>query len=195
MSIIKRAGDLVYTFRFLTLLTTPFEKTKAFELGIIDAEGKRDKSVKINTAEEKSAYTPFHRLVFNIKRLMSKVPGGRSSLASYAAALYLIKEELNLSEKSLKRIVEECGFETSEFLNESSTWFLLENNSITPGLYRLKYAKVVNSTFEEVVNPKDQIRVEKGCFPVGEIFGLNIYEGVHLKTQQKIYFTIEELLG
>ena len=29
MGIIKQAGDLVYTFRFLALLVTPFEKTKA----------------------------------------------------------------------------------------------------------------------------------------------------------------------
>lgn len=195
MSIIKRAGDLVYTFRFLTLLTTPFEKTEAYKLGIIDSDGNRNKSVKINTSEEKSAYTAFHRLVFNIKRLMAKVPGGKSSLASYAAALYLIKENLNLTEKSLTKIVEKCDFETSAFLNEDSAWFLLENGAITPGTYKLKYSKVVNSTFEEIVNPKEQIRVQADCFPVGEIFGLNIYEGVHIKTQQKIYFAVEELLG
>ena len=40
MSILKRAADLVYTFRFLKLLVTPFNKTKAFELGIIDENGK-----------------------------------------------------------------------------------------------------------------------------------------------------------
>ena len=38
MGLIKRAGDLLFTFRFLTLLVTPFEKTKAFELGIIDKQ-------------------------------------------------------------------------------------------------------------------------------------------------------------
>ena len=41
MGMLSRAGDLIYTFRFLTLLTTKFEKTNAFELGIIDADGKR----------------------------------------------------------------------------------------------------------------------------------------------------------
>ena len=39
MGIISRTGDLFYAFRFLKLLVTPFEKTKAFELGIIDQEG------------------------------------------------------------------------------------------------------------------------------------------------------------
>ena len=66
------------------------EDKKAFEEGIIDADGKRIKTYKKGTEAYKEYYTPFHRLVFNVKRLMSKVPGGGSRLASYAAALYLI---------------------------------------------------------------------------------------------------------
>ena len=96
MGIIKRAGDLVYTFRFLRLLTMKFEDTEAYKRGIIDDEGKRLKSYNLDTMQERedynNFYTPFHRLVFNIKKLMAKAPGGGSKLASYAAALYLIKE-------------------------------------------------------------------------------------------------------
>ena len=69
MGIIKRAGDLVYTFRFLKLLVTSFKDTKAFELGLIDEKGKKQK--RPDSAEERDAYTPFHRLVFNIKKLCS----------------------------------------------------------------------------------------------------------------------------
>ena len=94
MGLLSRAGDLVYTFRFLKLLITPFNKTKAFELGIIDEDGVRQKSVKMDSTEKKSAFTTFHRLVFNIKKIMAKAPGGGSRLASYAAALFLIKEKL-----------------------------------------------------------------------------------------------------
>ena len=46
MGILKRAGDLVYTFRFLRLLTTSFEDTEAFKKGIIDKDGKRRKEFK-----------------------------------------------------------------------------------------------------------------------------------------------------
>ena len=46
MSILTRAGDLVYTIRFLKLLTTSFDKSKAFKLGIIDAKGKKLKNPK-----------------------------------------------------------------------------------------------------------------------------------------------------
>ena len=41
MGLIKSAADLAYTFRFLALLVTPFKKTKAYEKGIIDENGKR----------------------------------------------------------------------------------------------------------------------------------------------------------
>jgi hypothetical protein len=56
MGIIKRAGDLVYTFRFLTLLVTPFNKTKAFELGIIDANGNRNKDFSMSTIDNRNAF-------------------------------------------------------------------------------------------------------------------------------------------
>ena len=71
MSIITRTADLFYTFRFLKILTTPFEKTDAYKLGIIDNKGKRDKKVLIDNDKRKKAYTAFHRLVFNVKRLMT----------------------------------------------------------------------------------------------------------------------------
>ena len=36
-----RAIDLFVTYRFIKLLVTPFEKTEAFKLGIIDEKGAR----------------------------------------------------------------------------------------------------------------------------------------------------------
>ena len=59
-----RAIDLFVTYRFLKLLTTPFEKTEAFKLGIIDEKGNRVKkpkstqpAVELATVEQKNAYT------------------------------------------------------------------------------------------------------------------------------------------
>lgn len=194
MSIIKRAADLVYAFRFLKLLVTPFEKTKAYELGIIDKNGKRDKSVKIDDSKKKSAYTAFHRLVFNIKRLIQKVPGGSSSIASYAAALYLIKEKYELNDSTILTIVEKTGFEELDFLKESNQWFVLDDGRISPGLYKLKYDyKMINSTCEELCRVKDSIRISEGSYPVGSIFGINIYEATHILSGQKIYISTEEI--
>ena len=88
------AIDAFITFRFLKLLVTPFDKTEAYRLGIIDKRGKVLRKYKtLERIEERQAYTILHRLVFNIKKLIEKVPGGKSRVASYAAALFLIKEQ------------------------------------------------------------------------------------------------------
>jgi hypothetical protein len=94
-----RAVDLFVTYRFIKLLTTPFEKTEAFKLGIIDKDGNRIKkekstkpAVELATSEQKAAYTILHKLVFNIKKIFSKVPGLRTKVGTYAAALFLLKD-------------------------------------------------------------------------------------------------------
>ena len=75
MGIVKSAADLLYTFRFLKILVTPFNETDAFKAGIIDAEGKRRKEFELNTMDNRKAYqeyfTPFHRLVFNVKKIIN----------------------------------------------------------------------------------------------------------------------------
>lgn len=83
--------DTIYTYRFLKLLVTPFNKTKAYEFGIVDENGKRtDKD--ITTSAERDAFNLFHRLAFNMKRLLGAFPGGKSRIASYVAALALLRE-------------------------------------------------------------------------------------------------------
>lgn len=195
MGLIKQAGDLVYTFRFLTLLVTPFDKTKAYEAGIIDENGKRRKDFdkNKNSDDYRNYYTPFHRLVFNVKRLMAKVPGGGSRLASYAAALYLIKENYSVSEKKILKALSEAGIDPTDLLAEESNWFVLKNGQLSPGIYKLKHEKV----FEDIdvpVLPNDKVKVSEDSMPVGEMFGINIYEAIHVRTNKKVYVTSLELL-
>jgi len=194
MGLLKRSADLIYAFRFLKLLTTSFKDTEAYNLGIIDEKGTRDKNVKLNNPELRDAYTPFHRLVYNIKRLMSKVPGGGGKLASYAAAIYLIKEKYNLSDSTLQKALDESGYTKDDCINEQNQWFLIEGNQLAPGVYRIKNEKIVNFSFEELVNPKDKIRIKENAVPIGEVFGIDIYEATHINTNQKIYVTVGELL-
>lgn len=193
MGVLKRAGDLVYTFRFLRLLTTAFEDTQAFKLGLIDSEGKRIKSQRIDSADERDAYTPFHRLVFNIKRLIAKAPGGSSKIASYAAALFLLKEKFSIPNKQLKEALEHSGIDILDFLSEGTEWFLLEDKQLSPGVYKLRNNKVLNSTCEDIVNPFDKIRVAEDCYPVGDVFGIDIYEVTHVRTNQPVYVAVGEL--
>lgn len=192
MGILSRAGDLAYTLRFLRLLTTKFEDTTAFKLGIIDKEGKKLR--KPETSEEKSAYNSFHRLTFNLKKLLAKVPGGSSKFASYAAALFLLKEKLELSDKSIERIVEKCDIDPLDFLSEGSQWFCTDDGMLSPGIYKLTDSKVVNSTVEEICRTGDRVRVAMDCYPVGTMMGLDIFEVTHNATGQQIYITAGEVV-
>jgi len=197
MGLIKSAADLAYTFRFLALLVTPFKKTKAFEKGIIDENGKRLKKPPFSTMDERedyaNYYTRFIRLVFNVKKLIGKVPGGKTRIASYAAALYLIKEDFGVSQRKLKQGLTEYGVDFNDFLSENTQWFMLEDKELSPGIYRLTENKVLNSTYEEMAFSGDRIRISNNSYPVGDIFGLDIYEAIHMATNQKICVTAGEI--
>lgn len=88
-----RLVDNLIAYRMLTLLVTPFEETDAYKLGIIDKDGKNlIKASKLETSQQKDAYSYLHRLVFNIKKILNRLPGGESKLKNIVAALWLIKE-------------------------------------------------------------------------------------------------------
>jgi hypothetical protein len=104
--------DMFVAYRFLRILTIPWTEQPAFKHGIIDENGKRITSKKLTTSEEKDAYTLVHRLVFNFKRVLSKVPLVKSKLGTYAAALFLLKEHLPSREYE---ILLESVVESGEF--------------------------------------------------------------------------------
>ena len=192
MGLIKRAADLAYTFRFIRMMAMDWKDWDAYKLGIIDENGKRLRDVKLDSDEKKSAYTPFVRLAANLKRLVAKVPGGGSRLGSFASALFLIKEKVG--EKGIKSICEEMNIEVLDFLNEKNEWFLLDEKQLSPGIYKVRNPKLLNGSCAEMVWPKDQVRIQDDCFPVGDVFGVDIYEATHVNTDKQVYVTASELL-
>ena len=193
MGLLKRATDLAYAFRFVRMMVMDWKDWDAYKEGLIDDSGKRNWNVKLDTDEKKSAYTPFIRLAANIKRLVAKLPGGGSKLGSFASALYLVKESLNLKEKDIKNICEKCDIDILDFLNEENQWFLLENKQLAPGIYRVQNPKLLNTTCDELVWSKDQLRIVEDCYPIGDVFGVDIYEAIHVKTNKKVYITASEI--
>lgn len=191
MSLASRAGDLYYTFRFVKLLTTPWEETDAVKLGILDSKGKRIKGKKISTSDEKDAYTTFHRLVFNIKRLLNKFPGGSSTISSYAAALVLLREEFNITDKGIEKILKDCELNSDDFIAEQNGWYVLQDKMLSPGIYRVREEKLTKSFTE--INAKDKIRVLDQTYPVTSFFGLDVYEAVHMNSNQLVYITLGEI--
>lgn len=92
-------GDLFLVYTFIKKLTTPFEEWPAFKLGIIDKDGNVLRKRKdLSTSAEKDAFGVYDVMILKLKKLLAKVPGGQSKLASYAAALWLIKEQQDIEE-------------------------------------------------------------------------------------------------
>lgn len=88
--------DAFIAYKFIKILSVPFEETDAFKLGIIDEKGKvLKKRSTLRTSEEKKAYTIIHTLVWKIKKILVKLQLGKSRLGSLASALWFLKEEFN----------------------------------------------------------------------------------------------------
>lgn len=97
----SRIVDNLVAYRILSMLVTSFEDTEAFKLGIIDKNGKNLKRVSaLRTSPERNSYTYLHRLVFNMKKIINKLPGGESRLKSMVAALFLVKEYYQSSSRT-----------------------------------------------------------------------------------------------
>lgn len=102
----SRVVDNLLAFRILYMLVTPFQDTQAFKLGVIDKEGNALLKSSDMSGEQKDAYSYLHRLVFKLKKLLNKLPGGESKLKNVVAALWLIKENYESQSRSLALIEE-----------------------------------------------------------------------------------------
>jgi len=98
--------DLFLIYQFLKRLVTPFEKWKAFQTGVIDGNGKVIIDKKDRTKEQRDSWGYYDRLLANLKKLLGKIPGGKTRLASFAAALLLLREQ-NLDPDDIEYL-EEC---------------------------------------------------------------------------------------
>lgn len=103
-----RLVDNLIAFKILKMLVTPFDQTEAFHLGIIDAQGKTiRKSSTLTTNAEKDAYNYLTRLVFGLKKIINRLPGGESKMKSLIAALWLVKEQYENKDKMTNAVLEE----------------------------------------------------------------------------------------
>jgi len=94
--------DLFMVYQFIRKLVKPFDEWEAYDLGIIDKDGNvLIKRKDLSTREQTKAFGVFDVMILNLKKLLAKVPGGSSKLASYSAALFLIREWNHFSDNSL----------------------------------------------------------------------------------------------
>jgi len=203
-----RAIDLFVTYRFIKLLVTPFDKTEAYKLGIIDAQGNRvmpppkngvrqTKPEPLRTTEEKNAYTILHKLVFNIKKIFDKVPGLRTRLGTYAAALFLLKDTFKESvddpdvfEREFMKYLKEQGYEIDDTIMEEVVGF---GEVLPKGEYTLVNDILNNEEEELTAKAGDKVIAYDDEPPVDTVLGVEIFPIVHVKTQEKIYVSLEDI--
>jgi|TARA_R110000782_G_scaffold219427_1_gene306760 hypothetical protein len=199
-----RAVDLFVTYRFIKLLTTPFEKMPAYKLGVIDKDGNRirkEKSskpeVELTTSELQSSYTILHKLVFNIKKIFNKIPGLKTKVGTYAAALFLLKDTFKESvsdpdmfEKEFIKYLKENNIDFDDEISEEIIGF---GEQLPKGRYRLKQ-DILNKQEEELTAKKGDVVIAfDDEAPVDTVLGLEIFSVVHEKSQEKIYVSLEDL--
>ena len=199
-----RAIDLFVTYRFIKILVTPFEKQEAYKLGVIDKNGNRtvipgtNKATILNTVAEKNSYTVLHKLVFNIKKIFGNVPGLRTKLGTYAAALFLLKDTFKedvdpkMWEREFLKYLKENNFELDNTISEEVT---LENGQLPKGIYKL----VNDITFdkEDAESPDalegDEVQVFEPVAPTDTVLGVEIFPVIHIPTQTKIFVSSEDI--
>ena len=199
-----RAIDLFVTYRFIRLLTTPFEKTDAYKLGIIDGNGNRIRqpnstkpAVELATTEQKNSYTVLHKLVFNIKKIFEKVPGLRTKVGTYAAALFLLKdtfkehvEDPDMFEKEFMKYLKENDIEFDESISEEVIGF----GEILPKGEYVLVNDILNKEEEELSAKKgDKVIAFDDEAPIDTVLGVEIFPVIHDKTKEKIYVSLEDI--
>lgn len=178
--------DMVVAYKLIKILTTDFDKTDAFKLGIIDKDGKILKKRNDLRGEERTAYTIFHTLIWNLKKLMLKVPGLKSKLGSYAAALFLLKEEYDQVHKEggelfLESILESLGEDTKDLDVLFECAF---NQDLSAGVYIATH-EIVTPSFE-LIEEGDVILVGNDKTPFNKIKNVSLYTAVHMDSGEEV---------
>lgn len=94
--------DAYLAYKFIRNLVSPFDKWDAFQTGVIDKDGNIIVDRKSRSSEQKNSFGYFETVTLNLKKLLAKIPGGKSAIATYAAAILLIKEQYSLNESYIE---------------------------------------------------------------------------------------------
>ena len=182
-----RAIDLLITYRVIKMLVTPFEKTDAYKYGIIDKNGKvLRKNKTLTVAKEKDSYTILHRFVFNLKRLINLIPGGKSKLGTYAAALgLLLKEQKDINAVELEKVLykhlrENDLINFDDDLREDVDFDFLPKGRFTV------IDELEDLNGEKTAQVGDIVYTTENQKPFDNYFGVNLYHVINEDTQKQI---------
>ena len=188
----SRVIDALVAYRVLKILVTPFNKTKAFALGIIDEKGKvlikskqfRNSFPANQRAEARKSYTLLIRFVFNLKRLLGKV-GVRGPLGSAAAAAFAFFKEQS-GEQLSETASQDIEREIYKYITSEGFEFDLSENygePLTEGTYKVKH-DIYNSEGDIVINIDEEVYFKE---TTDIIMGYDVFK------HKDVYLTTEDL--
>ena len=182
-----RAIDLLITYRVIKMLVTPFEKTDAYKYGIIDKNGKvLRKNKTLTVAKEKDSYTILHRFVFNLKRLINLIPGGKSKLGTYAAALgLLLKEQKDINAVELEKVLYKHLRENDLINFDDDLREDVDFDFLPKGRFII-IDDLEDLNGEKTANVGDVVYTTENQKPFDNYFGVNLYHVINEDTQKQI---------
>tara|TARA_Y100001973_G_C5155028_1_gene310234 strand:+ start:509 stop:1099 length:591 start_codon:yes stop_codon:yes gene_type:complete len=182
-----RAIDLLITYRVIKMLVTPFEKTDAYKYGIIDKNGKvLRKNKTLTVAKEKDSYTILHRFVFNLKRLINLIPGGKSKLGTYAAALgLLLKEQKDINAVELEKVLYKHLRENDLINFDDDLREEVDFDFLPKGRFII-IDDLEDLNGEKTANVGDVVYTTENQKPFDNYFGVNLYHVINEDTQKQI---------
>ena len=175
----SRVIDALIAYRLVKLLVTPFNKTDAYKLGIIDEKGKvLIKSRKITNQKQRKAYTLLIRFVFNLKKLLAKV-GIRGPIGSAAAAAIAFFKEEYGDNPEIERVI-------YKHLKEQGFKFDIDEDygkELSEGTYKVN-RDIYNLEGDIVINIDEQIDFKT---TTDTILGYDVFK------YKDVYLTTEDL--
>ena len=125
------------------------------------------------------------------------MPGLRTKLGTYAAALFLLKDTFKESvddpdmfEKEFMKYLKEEGYEIDDSISEEVIGF---GEVLPKGEYVL-VSDILNKEEEELTAKKgDKVVAFDDEAPIDTILGVDIFPVVHMKTKEKIYVSLEDI--
>ena len=135
--------------------------------------------------------------MFNIKKIFNKVPGLRTKVGTYAAALFLLKDTFKESvddpdmfEKEFIKFLKENDIELDNEISEEVIGF---GEVLPKGEYVL-VNDILNKEEEELSAKKgDKVIAYDDEPPVDTVLGVEIFPVIHVSTQEKIYVSLEDI--
>ena len=181
--------DYFLVYSFLKKITTPFEKWDAFSAGVIDEKGnilkrRRDRLRK----NEQDSFSLFDLMILNMKKILAKIPGGDTKLATYAAALYLIRESTVFEEHKMlseEKEIEDVLKKFEEEMNVTANIAGLSTESL-PGLTK-KQQKHHTET-----NRRKAMSIERMMHEMMNKNPLAVKEAISEELSKRILVKIEE---